>query len=105
SAVDAAPRILDQRRDRLTRADLGTDADDLDTGDAMALVRRVVAFAAAEVVEPRRPERARRPLGTAGLLLEGADGAHAEDGGLRGAHLGAHRHRAVRAVDFEPEED
>src|SRR5437870_12842204 len=104
-AVEPAPGVLDQRAYRLARPRLRADADDLDARDAESCVGRVVALAAAEVVEALGPERLRRPLRTARLLHEGADRAGAEARRYGEARLGAHREDAVRGEQVEPEED
>ena len=105
-ALEAPPRILDQRSDRLAGMLLRADAHDLDARDETALVARVVALAAADALQPLRGERGHRVLRAAGLLLERADGADAEVRRGRQLHLAAHRLGPVRCVEqIEPEQD
>jgi hypothetical protein len=64
------PWIIDQIADGLTRRGLGPNSYDLDAVDALSSITRVVAFAAAEVLEPLGRQPGERICGAAGLLLE-----------------------------------
>src|SRR5690606_8421820 len=105
-AGQGAPGILDQALDRLAGPALRADPHHFDARDAMALVARVVALAAAQPLETLGREPAARHVGAAGLLLQAAGGAHAEERRLGELRLAAHRHHAARRVQqVEPQQD
>src|SRR6516162_8358860 len=72
---EAAPGVFDERRNRFTLTSLRADADDLDAGDQVPLVARVVTLAAAERLQPVGRQRLHGMLGTTGQLLERSHGA------------------------------
>jgi len=105
-ALEALPGIIDAIRDGLIRPRLRPDADDFDRLDGVASVARVVALAEAELLQAFSAESARRMLGAAGLLFEGAHGAHFEAGRLALQGLAPHRDPAIGPIqEVEVEED
>src|SRR5262249_51221084 len=80
---DAAPRVFDQRAQRLVGLDARADAHHLDAGDHVSLVARVVALAAAQAGQTLGREPLRRDRRTARLLLERAGSAPPEVPGVR----------------------
>src|SRR5262249_45297700 len=103
---DAAPRVFDQRAQRLVGLDARADAHHLDAGDHVSLVARVVALAAAQA-GPTPGREAPRPDPRAGPLLLGrAAVARAEVRVVGEPGLAAHRHGALGTVQqVEPEQD
>jgi hypothetical protein len=77
-ALEAAPRIVDQRANGFARTDLRPDANHVDVRDHVPVVGGVEALAPTEQLEPLGAERVARPLRTPGSLLLRADGPYPE---------------------------
>src|SRR5262245_3518107 len=105
-ALEAPPRIVDQRSHRLARTHLWTYADDVDVRDDAAALGWIEALTATEQIEPLGAECGARARGTPGRLLLLADRPHAEARCVAERDLRAHGHGAGRPVQqVEPEQD
>src|SRR5262249_4824987 len=105
AALERLPRILDEVLDLFAGLVLRQDAHDLDALDRLALVRGVVALAAADALHFFWRQRGHAVRRATGQLLEIADRAHAEARRTRDGHLRAHRRtRTIGTEQVEPQQ-